>query len=251
VLAATKLGEVWGIGRRIGAQLQAEGLHSALDVARLDAAMVRRRWSVVLERTVRELQGQPCIAFEDVAPAKKEIACTRSFGRPITALHDLVEAVSEFAARAAEKLRRQASNAGQVLVFVHTSPFRRQDRQYSKSITVPLRRPTADTALLTASAVRGLHAIYQPGYKLAKAGVMLLDLQDAQVEQGELDLDDPGADRGRLMAAVDAINVRHGRGAVKLASVGTAGSARRWTMRQDLRTPDYTTRWSDLPQARA
>lgn len=251
VLAATELGEVWGIGRRIGAQLQAAGLRTALDVARLDPAMVRRRWSVVLERTVRELQGQPCAGLEEVAAAKKEIACTRSFGRAITHLADLVEAVSEFSARAAEKLRKQDGRAGQVLVFIHTSPFRREDRQYSRSVTVPLRRPTADTALITASAVRGLQAIYRPGYRFAKAGVMLLDLQASSIEQGELDLDDPGDDRSRLMSTVDSINTRHGRGTVKLASVGTAGNARAWSMRQDLRTPDYTTRWTDLPVARA
>lgn len=250
VLEATALGEIWGIGRRIGAQLQAEGLRTALDVARMDPATVRRRWSVVLERTVRELQGQPCIDFEEVAPAKKEIACTRSFGQPITRLVDLVEAVTEFAGRAAEKLRKQEGHAGQVLVFIHTSPFR-GDKQYSRSITVPLRRPTADTSLIAAAAIGGLRAIFASGFKFAKAGVMLLDLQDAEVEQGELALDDQGVDRGQLMSAIDGLNVRYGRGAVKLASAGLKGDARRWSMKQSLRTPEYTTRWADMPVARA
>ena len=251
VLAATDLGEIWGIGRRIGAQLRAEGLASALDVARLNPAMVRRRWSVVLERTVRELQGQSCIPIEEEPAPKKEIACTRSFGHPVTELRDLIEAVSEFASRAAEKLRRQGGRAGQVLVLVHTSPFRQGDRQYSRSITVPLRRPTDDSALLVATAVRGLQAIYREGFKIAKAGVMLLDLQEGSVEQGELALDGDGQNRGRLMGAIDRINGRYGRGTVALASVGVGGGERRWAMRQELRTPDYTTRWSDLPRARA
>ncbi|MDM0028394.1 Y-family DNA polymerase [Variovorax saccharolyticus] len=250
VLEATELGEIWGIGRRIGAQLQAEGLRTALDVARMDPATVRRRWSIVLERTVREMQGQPCIDLEHVAPAKKEIACTRSFGQPITKLVDLVEAVTEFAGRAAEKLRKQQGHAGQVLVFIHTSPFR-SDKQYSRSITVPLRRPTADTSLIAQAAIGGLKAIFQGGFKFAKAGVMLLDLQDAAVEQGELALDDPGVDRGQLMSAIDGLNVRYGRGAVKLASAGLEGDARRWSMKQSLRTPEYTTRWTDMPVARA
>ncbi|MGJ7521708.1 DinB/UmuC family translesion DNA polymerase [Variovorax sp. LT1P1] len=124
VLAATDLCEVWGIGRRIGAQLKEAGLTSVLDVVRLDPAMVRGRWSVVLERTVRELQGQSCMRFEDVAPAKKEIACTRSFGQPVTQLKDLIEAVSQFASRAAEKLRKQGSQAVQVLAFVADSTGR-------------------------------------------------------------------------------------------------------------------------------
>ncbi|MDM0117265.1 Y-family DNA polymerase [Variovorax sp. J22R133] len=251
VLAATELTEVWGIGRKIGAQLQAEGLKTVLDVVRLDPAMVRARWSVVLERTVRELQGQPCNGFESEAPAKKEIACTRSFGQPVTQLADLVEAVSQFASRAAEKLRRQGSHASQVLAFIHTSPFRRQDRQYSRSITVPLRRPTADTTSLVQAAVQAVRAAYRPGFNYAKAGVMLLDLQDASVEQKELALDDEGADRSTLMAAVDRLNDRYGRGAIALAATGQASGTRRWTMKQTLKTPDYTTRWSDVPRVRA
>lgn len=251
VLEATALGEIWGIGRRIGEQLQAEGLKTALDVARLDPATVRRRWSVVLERTVRELQGQPCIELETVAGAKKEIACTRSFGHPVEQLRDLVEAVTDFCSRAAEKLRKQDGRAAQVLVFIHTSPFRQQDKQYSRSVTVPLRRPTADTGLIAESAIRGLRAIFKPGYKYAKAGVLLLDLQDASVEQGELDLDEPGVDRSGLMTAVDAINQRHGRGSLQLASAGLTGEKRKWAMRQSLKTPNYTTSWRDLPTARA
>ena len=257
VLAATPLKEIWGIGRRIAAQLQAEGLETALDVARMDAGTVRRRWSVVLERTVRELQGQACIAFEDAPAAKKEIACTRSFGAPVTELRDLVEAVSEFAGRATEKLRRQHSHASQVLVFIHTSAFRSNDKQYSNTVTVPLRRPTSDSTTITVAAVRGLQAIYRPGYRFAKAGVMLQDLQDAGVEQGELDLIDTQEDesgrgnRGALMGAMDGINARYGRGAVALGSVGLAGDRRIWTMRQELKTPNYTTNWADVPTARA
>lgn len=251
VLQATDLGEIWGIGRRIAAQLREVGVLTALDVARMDPVVARRRWSVVLERTVREMQGQACIAFEDSPAPKKEIACTRSFGAAITELDDLVEAVTEFASRACEKLRKQNGQAGQVLVFIHTSAFRVDDKQYSKSITVPLRRPTADSGLIASSAVRALRAIYRPGFRFAKAGVMLLDLQDASVEQHELDLDEPSDDRSRLMGAMDAINDRYGRGALTLASAGTAGPTRKWTMRQDLRTPDYTTRWTDLPCARA
>ena len=251
VLAATKVSDIWGIGRRLSAQLETDGISSALDVARMDPATARRRWSVVVERTVRELQGQSCIALEDVPPPKKEIACTRSFGRAITALPDLIEAVSEFASRAAEKLRKQDGRAGQVLTFIHTSPFRRDDKQYSRSITVPLRRPTADSAAIAATAVRGLHAIFKPGFNYAKAGVMLLDLQAGDVEQGELDLDEPGADRTQLMGTIDALNNQYGRSTVSLASAGLAGGRRAWVMRQELKTPDYTTRWADLPTARA
>lgn len=253
LFAATELGEVWGIGRRIGAQLNEAGLKTVLDVARMDPTVARGRWSVVLERTVRELQGQRCIAFEDSPASKKEIACTRSFGTPITELEGLSRAVSAFVARACEKLRRQASRAAQVLVFAHTSPFRKQDKQYSRSITLPLRRPTADTGLVTASALQGLQSIFREGYNYAKAGVMLLELSDQAQEQQELDLDGEPEDRSQLMTAVDRLNDRYGKGVVTMASSGTKKKAEpaAWIPRADLRTPEYTTRWSDLPTARA
>lgn len=250
VLAATDLNEIWGIGRRIGAQLQAAGLKSALDVVRLDPATVRRRWSVVLERTVRELQGQSCIAFEDVPPAKKEIACTRSFGHTVTDLAPLIEAVTEFASRAAEKLRQQGGLAGQVQVFVHTSAFR-DDKQFARSATMPLRRPTADTGLIAQAALRGLEGIYRKGFNIAKAGVMLLDIQDGNgSQQQDLDLDGPENDRSELMRVMDKLNMRYGRGTIQLASAGTGGSSREWAMKQVNKTPAFTTDWTQLPICR-
>lgn len=169
----------------------------------------------------------------------------------MTDLPDLIEAVTAFATRAGEKLRRQEHRAGQVLTFIHTSPFRKQDRQYSRSITVPLRRPSCDSAALMSTAVRGLRSIFRPGFKYAKAGVMLLDLQSADVDQGELELDDPGSDRTELMTALDTLNDRFGRNTVSIASGGLAGDKRRFSMRRERKTPEYTTRWDDVPVARA
>ena len=266
VLAATDVGEVWGVGHRIAAQLKACGVHTVLDLARLDPPTVRRRWSVVLERTVRELQGMPCIDLDDAPAAKKEIACTRSFGHPVTELAPLLEAVSEFASRAAEKLRLQASLASQLLVFVHTSPHRPGPR-FSRSRVMRLRRPTADTALLVQAATTGMRQMYEPGYQLVKAGVMLLDLVPDNICQGELDLQDAEAheaheageaqggqdapDRTRLMAAMDRLNGRFGKGTLHLASSGLDDHHRIWGMRQERRTPHYTTRWDEVAVARA
>jgi DNA polymerase V len=249
--SATAVGEVWGIGRRISKQLEEGGIRSVQDLVEVDAATVRRGWSVVLERTVRELQGTPCIDLDDTPAAKKEIACTRSFGRPVMELNFLREAVTEFASRAAEKMRKQHSLASQVLVFVRTSPFR-PDAQYSRSLIVPLRRPTADTSLIANGALLGLDAIYRSGFKYAKAGVILVDLQPDSVQQQELDLeDDCESDKTRLMSALDTINQRYGKGTMKIASAGLDGDRRVWSMRQERRTPGYTTCVADMPVARA
>jgi DNA polymerase V len=251
VMAATPVNEVWGVGRQITKQLNDAGITTALELRQLDPAMVRGRWSVILERTVRELQGTSCISLDHAPAPKQEIACTRSFGHPVTDLKDLSEAVTDFASRAAVKLRKQRSLVNQVLVFIRTSPFRK-DAQYSRSTTVPLRRPSADSALIIDAALAGLRAIYRHGFKYAKAGVMLLELQGDTVQQGELDLqDDDAKDRGKLMSTLDGLNHRYGRGTVLMASAGLAGDKRLWAMKQERRTPGYTTRWDDMPVARA
>ncbi len=251
ILGTTLIDEVWGVGPRIAKQLHEGDIHTVLDLARMDPATVRRRWSVVLERTVRELQGMQCIDLDDAPEPKKQIACTRSFGKPITDLGPLLQAVSEFASRAGEKLRKQGSVATEVQVFAHTSPFR-NGPQFNRSVIVPLRRPTADTGDLVLAATHGIRRIYAEGYDLIKAGVMLLDLVPGSMLQHELDLeDDDCADRSRLMTAMDAINGRYGKGTVHVASTGATEKVREWGMRQERRTPQYTTRWEDVPIARA
>jgi DNA polymerase V len=254
LLAATEVGEVWGIGHKIGEQCRAAGVTTALDLARLDPASVRARFSVVVERTVRELRGEPCIHLEDSHAPKKQIACTRSFGGAVQTLTPLAEAISEFATRAAEKLRAQDSQAGEVLVFIRTSPFRKTP-QYSRSVVVPLRRPSSDTSAIVEAALRGLKAVYRRGFQYAKAGVMLMDISTADVEQFELLLEpaeDKSVDeRARLMQTLDTVNDRWGRGTLKVGSARIGQVPRNWSMKQERRTPEYTTAWKDLPLVRA
>ena len=251
VFQATEVGEVWGIGRRISAQLNAGGIFTVQDLMRLDSATIRARWSVVLERTVRELQGTSCIAFEDMPANKKEIASTRSFGHPVQELYQLVEAVTEFATRTCEKLRKQDGHTAQVMVFIRTSPFRKNDKQFSRSITVPLRRPTCDTRLVVQASVMGLKSIFKEGFNYAKAGVMLLELQPSSQVQHELDLDEPEPDQSKLMITMDKLNQKYGKGTLIVGSAGVEGDKREWSMRQERRTPAYTTCWQDMPIVRA
>ena len=178
LLQATDVSEVWGVGGRIGAQLRELGVQTVWDLSRMDPQVARKRWSVVMERTVQELRGTPCLSLDDVPPAKQQIACTRSFGSAVRDMAQLTEAVSEFATRAAEKLRAQNSLTSQVLVFIRTSPFR-QVPQYSKSHVQPLVTPTADSRQITRAALEGLRRIYRPGFDYAKAGVMLMDIGSA------------------------------------------------------------------------
>lgn len=180
--------------------------------------------------------------MEDSPEPKREIACTRSFGSSVEDIGPLIEAVSGFASRAAEKLRGQRSHAREVLALIRTSPFRK-DAQYSRSTIVPLRRPSYDPSAVVEVAVADLHAIYQPGYRLGKAGVMLLDLAPASREQFELDFDEPRSERdgSRLMQALDAVNDRWGGGVLSVASDKVGAAHPEWGMKQDRKSPDYTT----------
>lgn len=247
LLQATEVGEVWGVGRRIGRQLQEEGIRTAWELAQMNPSVARQCWSVVLEKTVRELKGTPCFTFEDQPPPKQQIACTRSFGRPVTDLVALQEAITTFACRGAEKLRQQGSHAGVLMAFIRTSPFREHDAQYSGYRMFKLLEPTSDSAALTQGALAVLQAIYKPGFNYAKAGVMLMDLSPANRQQFTLDLGlESNASRGRLMSAMDGLNRRYGRGTVTLATAGVASSPKQWLMKQERRTPRYTTRWDEL-----
>ena len=265
LMCRTDVGDVWGVGRKIGEKLRAGGVKTVLDLVRADAATLRREFSVVFEKTVLELRGQPCMGVEEAPSAKQQILVSRSFGKPVTHLEGIEEAVSEFASRAAEKLRLQDSMAGAIQVFITTSPFRANDRQHSPSMTVPV-RPTADSRHLVGAAVRAAREMFRPGFNYTKAGCMLLDLQakQAAAQQSELDLfaepepHSPAAgqakDRSSLMDAMDSLNRRFGRGAVRIGSATTAvandSGAASWSVKQDRRTPRYTTRWDEIPRVR-
>jgi len=260
LMARTDVGDVWGVGRKIAALLQAGGIRTVLDLAHSDTASLRRQFSVVFEKTVVELRGTPCMGVEEAPAAKQQILVSRSFGKAVTDAEGIVEAVSEFASRAAEKLREQGSVAGAIQVFFTTSPFREHERQHSPSTVVPL-RPTADSRHLVSAAATAARSIFRPEFNYAKAGVMLMDLQSLEevTQQPELDLFSEPApeagtatkDRSALMSAMDALNQRFGRGAVRIGSATTAkandsGKAS-WSVRQERRTPRYTTRWTEMP----
>lgn len=255
VLQATDVGDVWGVNPRISEQLRQGGIWTVRDLTRMDQATSQRGWSVTLGETVRQLQGQPCIDLNDAPAPKQQIACTQSFGKPVHQLGLLVEAVSEFAARAAEKLRKQSCLVTELMVFMLISPYR-PGPQCSRSVVVPLRRPTDDTLALTKAETDGMRFMYLAGYQFIKAGFILVDLQSASVHQREKELDDPNEapatrDRTRLMTAMDVINTRFGKGTIHSGGTGKPGVNWVWTMKQERRTPAYTTCLTDVPVAKA
>ena len=259
VFQATEVGAVWGVGRRMTARLNEGGIHTVLDLVSADVATLRKQFSVVLEKTVLELRGTVCMDVDHEPAAQQQMMCSRSFGAPVTDLSELVEVVSQFATRVAEKARQQAAAAGSVHVFITTSPHRRNDRQHSPSITVPLVLPSADTRVILAAAVQAVRQMHRAGFNYAKAGVMLVDLQAQDQQQGELDLFGTGAqgaaghamESPRLMDAVDTLNRRFGKGAVSVASAQHQRGHQQHAGRQSRRSPRSTTRLDEIVTVRA
>lgn len=249
LLADIDVGEVWGVGRRIAAHLRTAGVETVADLRNAAPSWLRANFGVVMERTGAELQGISCLALEEVASVKQQIIASRSFGEPVLSLTALGEAVASYMTRAAEKLRHQNSVCEAIQVFVQTNRFRVQDRQYSNGITVPLANPSADTRLLIRAALYGLSQIYRPGYRYKKAGVILQGISMASVQQQSLFRTfGAGEQSDSIMRALDGLNQRFGRGTVTVAAAGIRPA---WTMRREMKTPDYTTSWDAVPVARS
>ncbi|WP_047533467.1 Y-family DNA polymerase [Methylotenera sp. N17] len=244
ILSEIAVGEVWGVGRKLAPKLYALGIHTVLDLKQADPEQLRQQFSVVMEKTVRELNGTVCIELEEIAPPKKQILSSRSFGRPVRDYQSLAESITLYMSRAAEKLRKQQSFAGSVYVYIRTSPFREQDSFYSNGMTIPVSSPTNDTMQLVNIALWILKRLYKPNYNYAKAGVMLGELVPAQGVQSDMfSVVHTSAKSANLMQAMDAINRKMGKESIKLAS---EGFTRPWKMKQENKSPSYTTNWKDI-----
>ncbi|AEF54621.1 translesion error-prone DNA polymerase V subunit UmuC [Marinomonas posidonica] len=247
LLALVDVSEVWGVGRRMTAKLRAKGVKTALELANTDPKRIRREFSVVLERTVRELNGVSCLDLECVRPTKQQIICSRSFGHKVTEKQTLREAIAKYTTRAAEKLRGERRLCRVVSVFIRTSPHIPHEPFYAKTLSVELPNPSDDTRDLLEVVNVIFNRIWRSGFRYMKAGVMLSDFY----EHGAFSTDlfhsaTNRANSKALMAVVDDIN-RSGLGNVFFASQGVSPQ---WSMKREHLSPCYTTRWEDLPLVR-
>lgn len=250
LLPMVPVGDIWGIGHRTEEKLHRLGIRTAAELRAMPIRQARALSTVVLERTVLELQGEPCLAFDDVEPQRKGMAVTRSAGTPMTDFDTLFQAITAHATRAAEKLRRHGLVAGTLTVFFHTNRHRPDRPQYSGSRSTRMTPMSSDTFDLVDAARRCAQAAWPKGqagpFGFTKAGVMLDDL--VWIEDRPLTLfDAPKAKSRALMAALDQVNDRFGKKTTVLASEGTN---RTWQLRADHRSPGYTTRIADLPVVR-
>ncbi len=250
VLDSFRIQDIWGVGRQWAEQLQLLNLHTAKQLRDSDARVLRRRFSVVIERIIYELRAISCLKIEDITP-KRSICASRSFGHLITTVSSLEEAISEYAARACQKLRAQNSKAQAFSIFLRTNKFRRQDPQHHDSLYIPLIYPSHDTRLIISLARGAIRQLFRTGYAYKKAGIVLHELTNENIQQQDLihSADAQKTNQStQLMHLMDLTNQRFGRRTLFILGQGTKQP---WQMKSEKRSPRYTSNWNELPIAYA
>jgi len=243
LLTQLPVSEVWGVGRKLTQRLAAYGIATVQDLRVAHTPTLRAEFGVVIEKTQRELQEVACIDFQQEVPDKQQIISSRSFGSAVTELPVLKDALSLFVANACAKLRKQNSQAALIQVFLQTNRFRKDQPQYMPCMAVPLPRPTHDTLEVNRWADALCERMYKPDYAYKKAGIVLSEI--SPVTHRQADWTEPDVfNNDKLMQALDGLNQRYGRGAV---TVSTQGAYKEWQMRQERKSPNYTTCWEDVP----
>jgi len=243
ILGNIELDDIWGISRRLKVRLEAIGVRNALELRNAGPERMRLHFGVVMERIASELSGISCIPLEEMPQPKKQIMTWRCFGTKLTEYDDLHAAITYFATRAGEKLRLQQLATNALTVFIQTSPFDTSKPQYGNSASIQFDYPTSDSSKLINAAQKGLRSIYRRNFGYQKAGVLLPDLLPVGAGQLSLFGVTDATRFDQLMSALDKINRRHGKSSVRF---GSALVSDRWRMRQQFKSPSYTTNWREL-----
>ncbi len=238
--------DIWGVGPRWAQQLRSKGIQTAYDLATQDYRYIKQQFNIVLARVVLELQGFSCLPLEQVSQ-RKQIRVSRSFAVRATEFNVLREALTNFTARASEKLRNQGSLTRSLLIFIQTSAHHLNQKQYSQSMVMQLPVETDDSIMLIKAAIQGLRLIYKKDYLYKKVGVILLDLKHDASGQEDMITRIDIAKRRKLMSALDECNQQFVRKTLHLASEGFSTS---WRMKQESKTSQYTTHWDELLQVK-
>jgi len=247
-LADFPVGDLWGVGRKLAPKLAARGIHTAAQLRDAPTDDILAAFGVTLTRTQRELQGHACMSIEEVEPDRQQIVVSRSFGSRVSDPQALHEALATFAVRACEKLRARGLVASGVQVFLNSDPFRPELPQHHPSRAVSLSAATSDTSIILRCVRQLFDGMLRKGIGYKKAGVCLLDL--ARPEALQQDMFTPASvGNDALMATLDAINSRFGRGTAGLGASGWH-SKPEWRMRQTMLSPNYTTDVRQLPRVR-
>ena len=237
ILELTEVGDVWGVGRRLSKKLINHGIHNAKLLKNCSDSWIRKMMSVNGLKTITELRGISCIPLEEYSMTRKSCCTTRSFGKLLTNLEDIEQAVTTFARRAAERIRSESLAASCVSVFVRTNPFDKKSAYYSNGASRTLSHPTHDSITIIETSLFLTKRIFKNNYQYKKAGVLLSGLCDESEIQETL-FEKNYNQNSDLMSAVDAINYRYGRDTLQMASECKVGN---WRQKRENCTRNYTT----------
>jgi DNA polymerase V len=240
ILHSMSVSDVWGIGRRISKKLALMNIHTAYDLAKIPPGLARKQFSIEIERTVRELNGQVCKLWDEARADKLQIFSTRSVGERIVDYDLLLQALSKHISIAASKARRQGSHSKTMMLFASNSPYDEHPVNFKVLVSFPC--PTNCTNELTQAMSNAAPSLFRLGVRYYRIGVGLLDLSTQKHTQ--LDMFNTSKANPALMRALDGINQRYGTDTLFLAAQGVE---QKWSMRRDLLTPQYTTDWKSLP----
>lgn len=243
VLRNTDVSEVWGVGRRMKVHLEGLGIKTAMDLAKADPWMLRQKFSVVIEKTARELAGTSCLELSEADPPKQEICSSRMFGKRLTTIEPIKEAVATYIHRAAEKLRAQNSLCKKIRVSIRTGMFNPEEAKYANGALVELPYPTNDVRLLTKAATEAVNRLFRPGFKYSKAEVLLMDLRQPREFTDDLFAQSQPLAAEKVMGVLDEINQRWGRGTLRTGSVPSSPD---WGMRREMMSQSFTTKIDEL-----
>ncbi|MGM0542078.1 MAG: DUF4113 domain-containing protein, partial [Pseudomonadota bacterium] len=254
-----KVGKVWGVGKQLSQKLESQNILTAYDLKYCDPKTIRQQFSVTLERTLLELNGQACLPFYEHTPdeladthvkktiEKKQIISSRSFGQLVEHFDDMRQAVASYTAVAAEKLRGQNGTCQMITVYITTPPYRENIPQYQNHISLPLVYPSDSTVLLSKMGLRALKQIWKPGFQYLKASVSLSKINPKGAIQTDIFAPNPqysgNSKSDALMLVMDRMNCRMGKGSLQLAN---SGLQQTWKMNRNLLSPRCTTRWDEL-----
>ena len=243
VLRNTDVGEVWGVGRRMKAHLESMQIRSAMDLAKADPWTLRRKFSVVIEKTARELGGTSCLELSETEPPKQEICSSRMFGNRLTTIEPIKEAVATYVHRAAEKLRAQSSLCKKIRVSIRTGMFNPEEAKYANGALIELPYPTNDVRLLSKVASEAIDRLFRPGFKYSKAEVLLMDLRQPGEFTEDLFAQSQPQTAEKVMGVLDQINQRWGHGTLRAGSVPADPA---WGMRREMMSSSFTTKLDQL-----
>lgn len=245
VLRRLLVEEVWGIGHRSARKLHDRGIHTAWEFSQCNEGIVRALLGVTGLRTRQELRGVPCIDFEDTLEERQTICVSRSFAHEITDCRQLSEQVANFAASAVEKLRRQHSVAGEMIIFAHTNRFKESEPQSRGSILIPFVEATNDHRRIVATAMEGVRDLYRRGLGYKRAGVILSHLSpEAAVQSALFGCSGERERENRLSKTIDKVRTSFGRESLRLGAQGCGEIL----ANKENRSPRYTTSWDELPK---